>query len=189
MSFGVQSIVNFIFSLSIKLKNLFIAFIPAISFPSNNYLLSRKYSAKAFKCLLCLLVLMFSANHVVCIEFSKGKIAKAHLQIFECGYPQSSDPVEYNLSSNHETSHTLLSGMTGPESSCPHCIDEHIQFSKSFSGISFSPNILTITFFPAYQNHSFQHHILASVSLFHKYKHVPSPDHRLASIHSTVLLV
>jgi hypothetical protein len=25
--------------------------------------------------------------------------------------------------------------------------------------------------------------------LFHKYKHVPSPDHRLASIHSTVLLV
>jgi hypothetical protein len=187
MSFGAKSILRIIFSISDKLKNLFIAFIPAISFHGKNRLLVRKYAAKSFNFLLCLNILLVSANHVVCIELSNERITKAHLQIYECNYPQSRDHIKHMRSRNYETSHTLLLDMMGAAPSCPNCIDQHIQFLESFSGVDFSPE--TITLFPAYPNYASQHLLLASFSLFHKYKHVPWTDHRLASIRSTILLV
>jgi hypothetical protein len=189
MTFWAKFIASIIYSISFQLKQLFVAFIPATAFPSKNCLLIRKYAAKSFNCLLCLIILLFSANHVVCVEFSNGRIIRAHLQIYECNSPQKSTPVKYMPYRNHETPHASRSDMLGAEPTCPNCIDEHIQFSKSFSGVVFSPETLTKTFFPTYQNHSFQHRILAGFSLFHKNKHVPMSDHRLATIRSTILLI
>jgi hypothetical protein len=188
MFLGTKSILG-AFSISLQLKQVSIASIKTVSFPNKDYFPIRRFVVKSFNCLLCLIIFLFSVNHVICIEFSHGKIARSHLQQYECCYSQGDSSIKHIQYPNPEVYHTLPANMIGTASSCPDCIDEHIQFLKLFSNVDFPPSFLTATLFTAYQNHSFQNPILLSSSLFHKYKRVPLSGNQLASIRSTVLLV
>jgi hypothetical protein len=188
MFLGTKSILGTI-SISLQLNKFLIDFIKAILLPNKDYFSIRRFAVKSFNCLLCLIIFQFSVNHVICIEFSHGKIARSHLQQYECCYSQGNSSIKHIQYPNPGGYHTLPANMIGTASSCPDCIDEHIQFLKLFSNVDFSPVFLPAAFFTAYQNHSFQNPILLSTSLFHKYKRVPSSANRLASIRSTVLLV
>ena len=155
------------------------------------FILQREFSypVKFIICLLCLNVLITSTYHVICIELSSEGISKSHLQIHDCHTPQDNGTGSFIHSGNQKIVHAGLHGFQGKAQSCPDCIDEHIQFIKSFSKINLHEASLFKIILPAIQSNTNQFFYAQRNSSVHK-KYRPSlSSFRSSVIRSTIMLI
>ena len=180
---------SFILSLYKYLMMLLVTPAPKRPITSKKFKLTNKYShpVKLFICFLCFNVFLASTNHVVCMEMPGKGITKAHLQLYDCNYPQNNEVIHRQI--NHEAPQDLLIGLRSKSSSCPSCIDEHIQFRPSSVSIDCSPAITTVSLLLAFQNDSLAPFLLPRNSLVQRRQHITPSFYQLSVIRSTVLLI
>ena len=180
---------RFILSLYKYLKMLLVTPVPKRPITSKKYTLTNKYShpVKLFICLLCFNVFLANTNHIICMEMPGKGITRAHLQLYDCNRPQNNEVIHLQI--NREAPQALLTGLRSKSSSCPNCIDEHIQFISSSIDTDCSPAITTTTLLPAFQNYSPAPLLPPGNSLVQRRQHVTPSFYQLSVIRSTVLLI
>jgi len=147
------------------------------------------YPIKLIICLLCLNILVTSSYHVICIELSSDGITKSHLQHHDCFYPQNNETGTVLHSHNRTTAHASHINLQEKTQSCPECIDEHIQFVKSFPKINLDTASLFKTVLPTVQNNTNQFfYAQANSSVPKKYSSSLS-SFRSSVIRSTIMLI
>jgi hypothetical protein len=180
---------SFILSLYKYLKMLLGTPVPKRPITSKKYTLRNKYShpVKLFRFLLCFNVFLASTNHVICMEMPGKGITRAHLQLYDCNCPQNNEVTLRQI--NHEAPQDLPTGLWSKSSSCPSCIDEHIQFRPSSVSLDYSPAITTIPLLPVFQNYSPAPLLPPRKSLVQRRQHITPSFYQLSVIRSTVLLI
>jgi len=142
--------------------------------------------------LLCLNFYQFSANHVVCIELSKDKTCKSHLQQYHCKYSQdagiSAESAYFRKHSNIYTPVTSFSATTD-NAHCPNCIDEHIQFTTSSSAADFKPILHTPVLDFAFEITSPLPLLSLTTPALPFLKQIPKTSYVESVIRTTVLLI
>ena len=126
----------------------------SISQRHSHFLRHRRFNgfAKLIVCFLCFNIIMASTYHVICVEPSSEGIRKAHFQLHDCHYTYNKESGTFIDSYNQKNSQTVHLGFQGEEQSCPECIDEHIQFIKSFPKINLGATTLFKTIFPTIES-------------------------------------